>query len=75
MSSFFPWNNSASDQRDGQARHVDADPLAAQLFGGVDRGAAAAERIEHHIALVRRGGNDPLEQRERLRVKRSLVVR
>ena len=45
---------------------VDADPLPAELLRGMDGGAAAAEGIEHDIALVRRGGDDPLEQGERL---------
>jgi hypothetical protein len=50
------------DQPDGQMGDVDADPLAAQLLGGVDGGAAAAERVEHHVAGVGRGGEDAFEQ-------------
>ena len=47
-------------------RDVDADPAAVEVLRGDYRRAAAAERIEHQIALVRGRLNDPLEQRERL---------
>ena len=46
--------------------HVDADPLAAQFLGGVNRRAAAAEGVKHHVALVGRGGDDSFQQRQRL---------
>ncbi len=38
------------DEANGQVRDVDADPTAAEGLGGIDRRAAAAERIEHKIA-------------------------
>jgi len=33
-------------------RHVNADPIAAEFLGGVNRRAAAAERVEHRIAFL-----------------------
>jgi hypothetical protein len=33
--------------------HIDADPLALELLGRVNGGAAAAERVENDIAFVR----------------------
>jgi hypothetical protein len=50
------------DQSDGEVGHVDPDPLPPELFRRIDRRAAAAERIEHHVAGVGRGGHDPFEQ-------------
>jgi hypothetical protein len=47
-------------------RDVDADPLAPQLLRRVHRGAAAAERIEHHVAGVGGRGDDALQQRDGL---------
>ena len=47
-------------------RDVDADPAAVEILRGDHRRAAAAERIEHQIALVRGRLDDPLEQGERL---------
>jgi hypothetical protein len=41
--------------------HVDADPLPSELLRGMDRRTAAAERIEHHVAFVGRGGDDAFE--------------
>ena len=46
-------------------RDVDADPLPPELLRRVDRRAAAAERIEHDVAWVGRGGDDALKERER----------
>ena len=43
---------------------VDADPAAAQLLGGGDGRAAAAERVEHHVAGVAAGLDDALQQGE-----------
>ena len=40
------------DQRNSEVGDIDADPLAIELLRRMHRGAAAAERIEHHIALV-----------------------
>ena len=54
------------DQADREMGDVDPDPPPPQLLRGMDRGAAAAERIEHDVARVRRGRDDPLEQRDRL---------
>jgi hypothetical protein len=63
------------DQRDGEMRDVDADPLALELLGGVNGGAAAAERVEHHVAFVRGDREDALEEREGLfcRIPEALV--
>ena len=52
----------ALDQVDGERSDIDADPLAAEFLGGVDGGAAAAERIEDDVAGIGRGGDDALEQ-------------
>ena len=54
------------DQPDGQMGHVDSDPAAPELLCGVDRRAAAAKRIQHDIAGIGRGQNDPFEQGPRL---------
>ena len=45
---------------------VDADPAALQLGGGVQSRAAAAERVEHDVAGIGRGGENALQQRDRL---------
>ena len=50
------------DQRNGEMRDVDADPLPVQFMRRMHRGAAAAERIEHHVARVGRGGENTFEQ-------------
>ena len=50
------------DERDGELRDVDANPVAAQLLGGVNRRAAAAEWVEHQIAGVAAGLDDALQQ-------------
>jgi hypothetical protein len=34
------------DERNGKLRHINADPVAAEFLGGVNRRAAAAERVE-----------------------------
>ena len=54
------------DQADGEVGDVDADPLPPELLRRVDGGAAAAERVEHHVAGVGGGGDDALEQGEGL---------
>ncbi len=54
------------DKRDGQMRDVDADPSTAELLRRMDRGAAAAEGIEHDIAFVRRGAKNAFEKGEGL---------
>ena len=41
-------------------------PLAPQPLGDRDRCAAAAERVEHHVALVAACHDDALQQRLRL---------
>ena len=51
------------DQPDGKVGHVDPDPLPPQFLRRVHGGAAAAERIEHHIAGIGRGIQDALQQR------------
>ena len=50
------------DQADGQMGDADADPFAPEFLGGVDRGAAAAEQVEHHIAGVGGGIQDALQR-------------
>jgi hypothetical protein len=52
----------ALNQRDGEVRYVYADPPAAEFLRGVDRGAAAAERVEHHVAGVAARGQDAFKQ-------------
>ena len=49
------------DQLDSLRGYVDADPLAAQLVGGDAGGGAAAEGVEHHVALVTAGLDDAFE--------------
>ena len=50
------------DERNGEVRDVDADPLAVELLRGVNGRAATAERVEHHVAFVAAGGNDAFQQ-------------
>ena len=45
-------DQSFADEAGGKGRDVDADPLAAQHFGGVNGCATAAERIKYNIAGV-----------------------
>ena len=54
------------DQRNGYVRNVNANPCAAELLCCMDRGAAAAEWIKHHVARVRGGSNDAFQQSNRL---------
>ena len=49
------------DQLDSFRGYVDADSLAAQLVGGDAGGGAAAEGIEHHVALIAAGLDDAFE--------------
>ena len=49
-------------QRDGQVRDVDAGPPALQLLSRRHRRAAPAERVQHHVPLVRRCLDDALQQ-------------
>ena len=37
-------------------------PRPPQLLRRIDRSATTAERIEHHVAGVGRGGDDPFEE-------------
>jgi hypothetical protein len=46
-------------------RDVDADPVPAELLRRVDSGATAAEGIQHYVADVAAGVEDPLKQCER----------
>ena len=64
------------DVRDGEMRHVNAEPRAAQFLRGVNRRAAAAERVKHDVAFVAAGLNDALQERERLlcRVAETLLI-
>ena len=54
------------DEGNGELRHVNADPVATEFLGGVNRRAAAAERIQHHVAGIAAGLDDPLQQRHGL---------
>ncbi len=66
------------DQADGKVGDVDANPLPTELFRRMDGGAAVAERVEHHIAGVRRGVEDALKEGDRFslgwRLRRSLAA-
>ena len=50
------------DERGGELGDVYAEPSAAEFFGGVNGGAAAAEGIEDEIAGVAAGGDDAFEE-------------
>ena len=54
------------DQADGKMGDVDADPTTPKFLGGMDGGAAAAERVKHHIAGVGRGVEDAFKERDGL---------
>lgn len=41
------------DEANGQLRHVNADPVAAESLGGVNRRVTAASQVEHHVAGLR----------------------
>src|SRR4051812_45599127 len=45
----------------GFARNVDSDPAPAKSFACLDRGAAAAEWIKHHVTGLRRCFDDTPE--------------
>ena len=49
-------------QGDGEVGNVDAEPVASELLGRGHRGAAAAEGVEDHIALVGGCGDYALQQ-------------
>jgi hypothetical protein len=51
-----------SNEFDSKDGYVASDPIAIILYGGINRGPAAAKRIEYYIALVRRGLNDPIQK-------------
>ena len=48
----IPVLQSLLDQVNRDERDVDADPLPADALGSVDGSAAAAERVEYHVAGV-----------------------
>ena len=50
------------DQRDGQVGDVDADPAAFEPLRDGDSRPAAAEGIEHEVAFVAAGFDDPFQQ-------------
>ncbi len=52
------------DEMNGEMGDVDTDPTAVQFLRGMDRGAAAAERVKDEITFVGGSGDDPFEQRE-----------
>jgi len=43
------------NERNGQVRDVYADSLTVELLCGPNGGAAAAERVQHHVAFVAAG--------------------
>ena len=49
-------------QVDGEVGDVNADPAAVQALGHGHGGAAAAEGVEHQVALVAAGVDDALQQ-------------
>jgi hypothetical protein len=52
------------DQRDGEVRDVDPDPLPPELLRGMDGRAAAAEGVEHDVGGVAGCLDDALEESE-----------
>ena len=68
--------DAVADEAGGELGNVDADPLAAQRFGRVHGGAAAAEGVEHGVAFVGRRFNDAIHQGERFlrRVAEAFTV-
>src|SRR5690606_25071521 len=55
-----------TDQVDGEMCDINADPAALELLCSVNRGAAAAEGIGHGVPRVAAGGNDALQESDRL---------
>ena len=53
------------DERCGDRRQVDTDPLPTERLGAHARGRAAAERVQDDVALVRARRDDAVEQGER----------
>ena len=51
-----------ADEGDREVRDVYANPAAVEALGGGDRSSAAAERVEHDIALVAGCTDDAFEQ-------------
>jgi hypothetical protein len=49
------------DERNGELRHVNADPVAAEFLGGVNGGATAAERVENQSATSGCAGGFPVD--------------
>ena len=68
------FGNALVHQLDRQWRQVYPGPLPAQTIGSHQRGGATAEGIEHEIATVGTGANDPIQQGERLFVWDSQCV-
>ena len=50
------------DEGDRELGDVDANPLAAEFLGGVNRGAATAERIKDYVAGIAAGGDNALQE-------------
>jgi hypothetical protein len=49
------------DHLAGINAYVDANPLSPKIVGGMDRGAATAERVQHHVASVAAGSQDAIQ--------------
>ncbi len=56
--------HAAADETDGEVGDIDADPPAAELMGGMDSRAAAAEGVEDDVAGVGGRADDTLEEGE-----------
>src|SRR6266481_5415353 len=54
------------DQIDREISDINPDPLTAKFLRGVNSRAASAKQIEHDIAGIRGGGDNPLHECERL---------
>ena len=50
----------------GGRRDVDADPLPAEMFRGLQCGAASAESVKNDVVGVAGGFDDSIQERERL---------
>src|SRR5438132_11599961 len=62
------------DQIDREISDVDADPLSPEFLRRMNRRAASAKRIEHHIAGFSARLDNSFEQRQRLLGRKSKTL-